>query len=113
MSRHLKSLESGLLLLQSLLLLLLVHPAEGYAGGGQGIDRAGQCGRSATQDTQVSVSFSIFRRIQEGPGVSQAPTWCLRSAPWSSCPPRMPGAAPKPPGGCWGPGPGETKEPRN
>lgn len=32
---HLESLQSGLFLLQGLLLLLLVHAAEGHAGGGQ------------------------------------------------------------------------------
>lgn len=33
--RYLESLQSGLLLLQGLLLLLLVHAAEGHAGGGE------------------------------------------------------------------------------
>lgn len=33
----------------------------------------------------------------------EASTWCLRWAPWFSCPPGRPGAAPEPPGGCLGP----------
>lgn len=68
-SCYLKSLEPGLLLLQGLLLLLLVHAAEGHAGGGEGRDCAGQGGRSAggeeTEETgcrgkESGIKFYIY-----------------------------------------------------
>lgn len=52
---YLESLQSGLFLLQGLLLLLLVHAAEGHAGGGERRDGAGQGGRSARHETDLNI----------------------------------------------------------
>lgn len=44
---YLESLQPGLLLLQRLLLLLLIHAAEGHPSGGERGHSAGQRGRPA------------------------------------------------------------------
>lgn len=111
---YLKRLQSGLFLLQGLLFLLLIHAAEGHASGGEGWDGAGQGGRSARHKPNLNISLFFspltgldlrcFRKTLCNWQEIKMFTWCLHSTPLSSCPPERPGAAPKPPGGCWGPG---------
>lgn len=67
--RYLESLQSGLLLLQGLLLLLLVHAAEGHAGGGERRDGAGQGGRSERHNLKCflfsDLQLSVVVHFQE------------------------------------------------
>lgn len=125
---YLERLQSGLFLLQSLLLLLLIHAAEGHAGGGERRDGVRQGGCSANirerGENRGGVQFFFLREYSRGGTVKfhmmemqmtqtrerlmpltnyNVSTWCLHSAPWSSCPPERQGAAPKPPAGCWEP----------
>lgn len=124
---YLERLQSGLFLLQSLLLLLLIHAAEGHAGGGERRDGVRQGGCSANirkGRKQRRCSIFLFEGVLSRRNVKfhmmemqmtqtrerlmpltnyNVSTWCLHSAPWSSCPPERQGAAPKPPAGCWEP----------
>lgn len=63
---YLERLQSGLFLLQSLLLLLLIHAAEGHAGGGERRDGVRQGGCSARGENRGGVQFFFLREYSRG-----------------------------------------------